>query len=136
MIFRIILSFVLIFSLAGCATSGKKNNIQVQSLETQLDEAKMQLQQKDDRIRMLQGELQRSKMNFADDESMCKDIIKLSPKQIQAALNNAGYYDGPIDGKIGKNTKRSIRKFQEANGLKADGIIGKQTLLKLKKYVK
>jgi len=57
-------------------------------------------------------------------------------KQIQSALKKAGFDPGPIDGKIGKKTKKAIRQFQKANGLKADGIVGKLTWVKLKKYLK
>jgi len=51
----------------------------------------------------------------------------LTRKEIQTALKNAGFYSGSIDGKIGKQTKKAIREFQSANGLKADGIVGPKT---------
>jgi len=60
----------------------------------------------------------------------------LTHKDIQFALKNAGFYNGPIDGKIGKNTKKAIREFQKTNGLKADGIVGKETKEKLAGYLK
>jgi len=41
-----------------------------------------------------------------------------------------------IDGKIGNQTKKAIREFQSANGLKADGIIGPKTRDLLLKYLK
>lgn len=61
--------------------------------------------------------------------------IQLSPKQIQRALRSAGFYQGSIDGKIGSRTRKAIRKFQAANGLKADGIVGKRTSIELNKYL-
>jgi len=60
--------------------------------------------------------------------------VSLTPKQIQLALKNAGYYQGQIDGKIGPRTQDAIRRFQKANGLKADGIVGKKTLAELSRY--
>jgi len=60
----------------------------------------------------------------------------LTRKEIQTALKNAGYYSGSIDGKIGNQTKKAIREFQSANGLKADGIIGPKTRDLLLKYLK
>ncbi len=61
---------------------------------------------------------------------------KMSKKDIQAALKNANFYNGPVDGVIGKRTKRAIREFQSSVGLKADGIAGKETLEKLAVYFK
>ena len=54
-------------------------------------------------------------------------IEAMTSKDIQRALSNAGYYDGPIDGKIGTNSRKAIREFQEDKGLKIDGIPGPQT---------
>ena len=59
----------------------------------------------------------------------------LTHKDIQLALKNAGFYNGTIDGKIGKNTKRAIREFQKANGLKADGVVGPKTKDLLLQYL-
>jgi peptidoglycan hydrolase-like protein with peptidoglycan-binding domain len=59
----------------------------------------------------------------------------LTHKDIQLALKNAGFYNGTIDGKIGKNTKRAIREFQKTNGLEADGIIGPKTRDLLLQYL-
>ena len=61
--------------------------------------------------------------------------VSLTPKQIQKALKNSGYYQGPIDGKIGQRTQEAIRRFQKANGLKADGMIGRRTATALNKYL-
>jgi len=52
---------------------------------------------------------------------------ELVAKDIQTALKNAGYYNGPIDGKIGPMSRESIRSFQNEHQLKADGICGKKT---------
>lgn len=59
--------------------------------------------------------------------------INLSAKQIQRALKSAGFYQGSIDGKIGSKTREAIIMFQKANGLKADGIVGKKTSVELSK---
>ena len=56
-------------------------------------------------------------------------------KEIQIALKNAGFYAGPIDGKIGPKTKEAIREFQKARGLKADGKIGTKTWAELQKHL-
>ena len=56
-------------------------------------------------------------------------------RDIQAALKNAGFYAGPIDGKIGSKTRKAIMDFQAAKGLKADGKVGPRTWAELEKYL-
>lgn len=56
-------------------------------------------------------------------------------RQIQAALKNAGYDPGAIDGKLGPRSKKAIKDFQAANGLKADGKVGPKTWAKLSAYI-
>ncbi|MDD4980481.1 MAG: peptidoglycan-binding protein [Candidatus Omnitrophica bacterium] len=56
--------------------------------------------------------------------------------QIQMALQKANFYKGKIDGKIGPQTKKAIKAFQKAKGLRADGAVGAQTWAELNKYLK
>jgi peptidoglycan hydrolase-like protein with peptidoglycan-binding domain len=59
-----------------------------------------------------------------DEGSMApKDKVK----EIQTYLKRAGYYDGKIDGIKGVQTKKAIKAFQSANGLRADGVVGPKT---------
>jgi peptidoglycan hydrolase-like protein with peptidoglycan-binding domain len=58
-----------------------------------------------------------------------------SAKEIQAALKGAGFYSGELDGVIGPATKEAIRKFQEANQLTPDGVVGSKTWAILEKYL-
>lgn len=51
--------------------------------------------------------------------------------QLQEGLKNKGFYKGIIDGIFGSGTRTALISFQKANGLAADGIAGKQTLLAL-----
>ncbi len=60
---------------------------------------------------------------------------QVDPKEIQKALTEAGFYKGSVDGVVGSKTKEAIRKFQEANTLKADGVCGPKTWEKLKAYL-
>jgi len=48
-------------------------------------------------------------------------------KLVQQRLYELGYYKGRVDGKFGQQSVRALRKFQEAHGLKADGIAGTST---------
>lgn len=47
---------------------------------------------------------------------------------LQKQLHAAGYYNGPITGFYGKLTQSAVNQFQQARGLKSDGIAGSQTL--------
>lgn len=48
-------------------------------------------------------------------------------KQLQQRLKDKGFNPGDIDGVFGLGTKASVRAFQKANGLEADGVVGPQT---------
>lgn len=56
-------------------------------------------------------------------------------REMQKALKAAGYYTGPIDGKIGPKTRAAIEAFQTAKGLKVDGKVGPRTWAELEKYL-
>ncbi|MEW6008332.1 MAG: peptidoglycan-binding domain-containing protein [Candidatus Omnitrophota bacterium] len=62
-------------------------------------------------------------------------FVMPTPEQIQTALKNAGFYTGTIDGKIGPKSKKAIKDFQSANGLVADGKVGKKTWAKLQAFL-
>ncbi|MBI3319144.1 MAG: peptidoglycan-binding protein [Candidatus Omnitrophica bacterium] len=61
--------------------------------------------------------------------------VKPSKKEIQQALKAAGFYQGPVDGKLGPQTREAIRSFQQVHGLKMDGVVGRQTWEKLSPYL-
>ena len=52
-------------------------------------------------------------------------------KQIQTKLKNWGYYTGNVDGIFGSKTFEAVKRFQKANGLTVDGIVGEKTLAAL-----
>lgn len=126
MFVRIILFTLFILVLIGCATSSTKQVAQSQPIASQ---------------KAYQEEPYSQGYGLLDNHEMpaqktySEPTIRLSAKQIQRALRDAGFYQGPIDGKIGFQTKEAIKKFQKAKGLKADGIVGKRTLLALNKYL-
>ncbi|VAW16753.1 hypothetical protein MNBD_ALPHA09-1815 [hydrothermal vent metagenome] len=42
---------------------------------------------------------------------------------IQYSLTNLGYNPGPVDGVMGRNTRRAVKEYQQDNGLLMDGRI-------------
>lgn len=52
-------------------------------------------------------------------------------KKLQILLNGLGYSVGTVDGEFGTKTKASVIAYQKANGLTADGEVGKDTWTKL-----
>lgn len=56
-------------------------------------------------------------------------------KKIQVALKKAGYYRGIVDGQIGPQTRRAVKKFQKAHKLPQTGNVGPLTTAKLQPYL-
>ncbi len=50
-------------------------------------------------------------------------------RALQSALEQLGISEGnPADGRFGAQTRKSVQAFQQANGIKADGVVGQQTV--------
>ena len=142
----LVFSFSIFFlvSLTGCATTRRKKDLDMQGLRNQISVLEAQIQSKDEEINSLKESLakvQEAPQQEASVKRVSKKKIigevKSRPnvKQIQIALENAGYNPGRIDGKMGKQTRDAIKAFQKANGLPADGKAGKQTWNLLKSYL-
>ncbi len=52
-------------------------------------------------------------------------------RSLQDKLRSAGFDPGSSDGVFGERTERAVRDFQQARGLKVDGIAGRRTLAAL-----
>jgi murein L,D-transpeptidase YcbB/YkuD len=117
----------LAISLAGCATGAKKQATQ--------DSAASYGKSQRAYSRDYDSSWSSDSYEKTAKQTYFEPTIQLNSKQIQLALRNAGFYQGLIDGKIGPQTKRAIKAFQKANGLKADGIVGKRTSAELNKYL-
>ncbi len=61
--------------------------------------------------------------------------VPVPVRTVQAALKEAGHLSGAVDGKVGRQTIAAITAFQRSQGIKADGIVGRQTWQLLYPYV-
>ena len=124
----LLLIIALLSFVPGCVTtpvvnySGENQQLKtrVSSLETQLS----QLKQENFQLRQ----------QLAQQAAVKKEVRMPSGSEIQTALKRAGYYKGPVDGQIGTQTKEAIKKFQEANKINPDGVVGSKTWQLLSRY--
>lgn len=56
-------------------------------------------------------------------------------EMLQLALQRAGY-NTEINGNFGEELENTVKEFQQANGLTADGIVGQNTWAKLESYLR
>ena len=126
----------LVVLLAGCATGRKEQDLQLQELQSRIGNLETELERKNQQISTLENALQeeQSKSVSVDKPEDIK-VTQMSAKQIQRALKNAGFYRGSVDGKIGPKTKKAIKDFQKAHGLKVDGVMGEKTTAELSKFL-
>ncbi len=130
----ITMALCLVFLLSGCVSQQEKDEIksQLASLNDLVSQETQRINELEIKVETLTTELQSLK------PAVVSEMPKMTTeeiKKIQAALTAAGFDAGQADGKIGPQTTQAIKKFQEANGLKADGIIGKGTWEKLQGYL-
>jgi murein L,D-transpeptidase YcbB/YkuD len=128
-----------VFLVSGCSTVPKKFKEEVSGLKTKVDT----LESRVETVESKQVEVERATTDQAQSlEEMKAEKQTVMPnsnisilqrtgssktKDIQSALKNAGFYDGKIDGIKGEMTKKAIKAFQRANGLRDDGVVGPKT---------
>ena len=150
--YSLLLSFILSVFLAGCATT--QPSMSVNPLELKIAHIEEKTDDQDQEITALRYDVE----NISDQLKNIKRHrtpprtpiptqksvkykgnrlirVSVSPEKIQTALKNAGYYDGTIDGKIGKKSKKAITEFQRDHNLKADCIVGGKTWAEMRKYL-
>jgi len=126
---NLIVIIVLLLVVSGCVTTPVVNySGENQQLKTQVSSLEEQLAALKQENGQLRGQLQQQA------ESK-KEVRMPSASEIQAALKKAGFYKGAIDGQIGTQTKESVKKFQQANGINPDGVVGSRTWALMSKYL-
>ena len=123
--------------VAGCSSMGTRAK-KDEDLNTRVANLESQVTALNQRV----GEVSQSEAPAAEEASSspqaapaARSAQKLTVRQIQRALASAGYYKGTVDGKEGPQTRRAVREFQQANGLKSDGVVGSSTRQALAKYL-
>lgn len=125
------------FVLNGCATVSKNDELSNQGLRNKISALEAQLSEKDNELNALKESTGTGKVGqeAAPSVSSSVEINHFDARMIQTALKNAGYFQGEVDGKMGKKTRQAVREFQKANNLSADGKVGKNTWAVLKEYL-
>jgi murein L,D-transpeptidase YcbB/YkuD len=138
----LLIAGILVFS-AGCATTQQGQSaadlqMKVTDLENQVAAKDAEIKDLKFTMKDMAYDLDRTKaqrsgagktLSGKKDEIL---RVNVAPEKLQQALKAAGFYKGAVDGKLGNGTKAAIVKFQRANGLKADGIVGEKTWSELK----
>lgn len=124
--------------MPGCVVSNQEKaalDKKIENVNFRLDSMENKMDIAEQKLNILEGdykELMVKKRN-ADALSSAKSALTTT-QDIQIALKNAGFFNGPVDGKTGVNFGNAVKEFQKANGLKADGIVGAKTMALLVKY--
>jgi len=58
-------------------------------------------------------------------------VSQQTVKQAQTKLKEKGYYEGNVDGILGRDTRAGLQRYQNDNGLPADGRLNHETAVKL-----
>ena len=143
-----VVAVAAVFLVSGCSTVPKKFKEEVSGIKSKVDtldarvgsveskqaESERMVSQQSQTIEELRAQREKAVTTNISTRSAAPVRVKGHMKEIQICLQNAGFYKGQIDGVKGKSTKKAIKEFQKANGLKADGKVGSKTWEALNKY--
>ncbi len=142
MLMRYLFLFGFIIVLSGCATSNKEYRPALEHCQNRVGYLEQEIKAKDREISSLEYDLKKKEAwSYRRAETPAQTNIEPvkgvspTPVNIQKALKSAGYYKGPVDGKIGAKTQDAIIKFQKDNDLKTDGKVGSKTWAELEIYL-
>jgi peptidoglycan hydrolase-like protein with peptidoglycan-binding domain len=139
--------------LSGCATTSSRSGggleIKVAQLERRLSDSDTEIQELKYEVSRLTNQIDsmgsrgdvssgsKNDRQGSDDKTIEEGSIRVSAsaEDVQKALQKAGYYDGAVDGKIGRKTIDAIKNFQKEHDLKVDGVIGVKTWQAMKSYL-
>jgi peptidoglycan hydrolase-like protein with peptidoglycan-binding domain len=114
-------------------TAVKELSYDVENLTRQMEYAQPSAEMSAPSVSIPTTNIQNSSSAPVDNSEVIR--VAATGEEVQAALKGAGYYNGPIDGKIGKKSQQAIADFQRDNGLKSDGIVGRKTWAELQRFL-
>lgn len=90
----------------------------------------------DTRLNKYHATNKKVKQNYGKVKIPYRSLLKTGTKNIdvgilQFKLKSLGYYNGNADMIYGNKTQNAVKKYQKANDLKVDGIVGKNTWKKI-----
>ena len=143
-----VVAVLTVLLVSGCSTVPKKFKEEVSGIKTKVDTLESRVESVESKqaesARMVseQGQTIEELKTTKESGGVTTNISTRSEpvrtrgrmKEVQICLQNAGFYKGKVDGLKGKSTKKAIKEFQKANGLKADGKVGPKTWELLGKY--
>lgn len=128
--------------LSGCAAAGRNHALDLQQCRSRIGFLENELKEREEDIAGLEYELSTKESGIYGRSGAAKktsigvgSVSNPSPILVQKTLKSAGYYKGPIDGKIGAKTQEAVIQFQKDNSLKADGKVGPMTWSELRLYL-
>ena len=145
--FIVCVAFVMViaFVASGCSSVPKKTKEEITGIKTRVDTLESKVGEMETKQAYTERATQEQAAAIEEMKSVKMANTNISTKSsdakvgarmrdIQQCLKNAGFYDGSVDGVKGRKTRKAIKDFQKANGLTADGLVGKKTWEALSKY--
>lgn len=141
-----LIGLTMLLTLPGCATTGRGAQLNSQELQGRVLHLEHVAEQRDQELAQLRDELDAERQaRFSLERKLggtpsaaatsARPGGSMTVREVQQALQRAGFDPGPLDGKMGRRTRTALRDFQQAHGLMVDGRIGPQTIAKLRGYM-
>ncbi len=114
--------------LAGCGTKVRILSLELRELKGRVSHLETQFGRHDESLREMQTQVEQNsiqpkaaRVSTVKAFQQARSKAKLTTRELQIALRNAGHNPGPLDGKVGRRTVSATRAFQRHLGLMVTG---------------
>ena len=114
--------------LAGCGTRVRILSLELRELKGRVSHLETQFGRHDESLREMQTQVEQNsiqpqtvRVSTNKPFRPARSKVKLTTRELQIALRNAGHNPGPLDGKVGRRTVFATRAFQRHLGLMVTG---------------